>query len=77
MCFICGYERTVFEKQEKKFSDHKEVEHNLWSYAFYLFYLKCKNPDDFTGIEYYINEKFNSRNTDWFPIRNTKYISKS
>jgi len=42
--------------------------------VFYLFYLKRKNQDDYTGIEYYVSEKFKSRNTDWFPIQNTNYL---
>lgn len=76
VCFICGFERKLFEKQEKKFSTHLQVEHNIWAYAFYLIYLKSKDEQQFNGIEFYVAEKFHSRNTDWFPIQNTMFISK-
>lgn len=74
ICFICGYDRKTFEKQEKKFTTHTSEEHNKWYYVYYLIYLLGKNASDYTGIEYYVMEKYKSRNTDWFPIQNTRYI---
>jgi hypothetical protein len=75
VCFICGFERKIFEKEEKDFDKHRLSEHNLWDYVYYSIYLKSKDPLEYSGLEYYVNEKFKSRNTNWFPILKTKYLS--
>jgi hypothetical protein len=77
ICFICGFERKNFEKDDKDFEEHRLHEHNLWDYVYYLIYLKSKDPLEYTGLEYYVNEKFTHRNTNWFPIQRTKYLGDS
>lgn len=74
ICFICGFERRNFEKDDKDFEEHRLHEHNLWDYVYYLIYLKSKDPLEYSGLEYYVNEKFAHRNTNWFPIQRTKYL---
>jgi hypothetical protein len=66
----------VFEKEEKDFEYHSLHDHNLWDYVYYLMYLKSKDPLEYSGLEYYVNEKYKTRNTSWFPILKTKFLSK-
>lgn len=76
VCFICGYERKQFERQEKNFDFHKKHEHDLWRYVYYLIYIDGKDDEEYVGIEYHVNDKFRSKSTDWLPVGKTKFLSK-
>ena len=75
VCFICGYERDVFEKQGKSFDKHVTHEHNPVNYINYLIYIRCKAEDEYDGIESYVSEQFNNKKTLWAPIENTQFIA--
>ena len=40
----------------------------MFNYILFIAYLKKKNPIDYTGIESYVYECYNSQNLTWFPI---------
>ena len=79
-CMICGKDREYIEKEhadnleegkvvdEKAFEKHKENQHNIYHYVFFLAYLKQKPELEYTGLESYVFEKSEEKNNQWFPI---------
>lgn len=44
--------------------------HNIWNYFFYMYTLeRMKESNDFTGIEYWIQDKINKEDIEWFPYQ--------
>lgn len=74
VCFICGYERDVFEKQGKSFDKHVTHEHSPVNYINYLIYLRSKPEDLYDGIEAYVSTQYNNKKTQWAPIENTQFL---
>lgn len=71
VCFICGHQRETFEKKTDKkegFLFHIKKDHYMWNYIFYLAYLIDKEKTEYTGIESYVNEKFQNTDLSWFPF---------
>lgn len=56
------------------FEFHKEVEHNLWDYVFYLVYLHTLDEQSLTGFEYFVFTKFKEMSTAWLPVGNTTFL---
>lgn len=76
-CFICGLNRTEFEKRDKPFDFHVKREHTILSYLYYMIYLKKKNVNDFSGTELYVyNLLVKMKRTDWFPFQETIFLGK-
>lgn len=69
LCFICGLDRSLLEKEVNGFNYHYQKVHNMWNYVFYKAYLKVKPETEFTGTESYVYDKIESQDLDWFPIR--------
>ncbi len=42
--------------------------HDLWNYIYFIFCLKQKDPTDYSGMEYEINDKMSNDDINWFPI---------
>jgi hypothetical protein len=76
ICFVCGFSRKDFERQEKSFDFHIKYEHNIWNYIYFIAYLIRKSPNEYTGIDYLIREKYIMKSTDWLPIQKTQYLSR-
>lgn len=47
------------EKNGEGFAFHKENDHNIWNYIYYIYYLMEKDPTEYTGIESEIALKVN------------------
>lgn len=74
-CFICGLNRTEFEKRDKPFQFHIKREHQILSYLYYMIYLKKKNVNEFSGTELYVyNLLVKMKRTDWFPFQQTFFL---
>ena len=57
VCFICGYNREIFDKQSDNkggFNAHIKKDHYMWNYLYYLAYLNNKDQSEYTGIESYV-----------------------
>ena len=70
VCAVCGLERAEFEKYTD-FEQHRKVDHNIWSYVFYIAYLLSKQKNDknsLTEIENYVLDMYRTKNDDWLPI---------
>ena len=66
-CFICGLERFNFENSGIDFDDHKEYDHNVWDYVYFLIFMKSKTEKDCNEIESQIFEKIRKGDLTWFP----------
>uniref|UniRef100_A0A1I7YYU4 Inositol 1,4,5-trisphosphate receptor n=1 Tax=Steinernema glaseri TaxID=37863 RepID=A0A1I7YYU4_9BILA len=66
-CFICGLERGRFDNKTVSFEEHRENEHNLWHYLYFIVWLQIKDETEFTGPESYVSACIKERNRDWFP----------
>uniref|UniRef100_A0A913HZP3 Inositol 1,4,5-trisphosphate receptor n=1 Tax=Strongyloides stercoralis TaxID=6248 RepID=A0A913HZP3_STRER len=66
-CFICGLERGKFDNHSVSFETHRNNEHNLWHYLFFIVLLQEKDPTEFTGPESYVANCVKSKSIDWFP----------
>jgi len=70
VCFICGIERSEFEKH-MNFDEHTLEEHNIWSYVYYIAYLMEKqktSKNEMSDIENFVLEKYLISNYEWIPI---------
>ncbi len=50
-CYICGLERSQFEKDADGFTNHIERDHQAWNYIFFLYYLDNKDYTEMNGYE--------------------------
>mmetsp|Transcript_38499 Transcript_38499/g.62388 ORF Transcript_38499/g.62388 Transcript_38499/m.62388 type:complete len:352 (+) Transcript_38499:444-1499(+) len=66
-CTICGFERSVLDREGNGFENHVQHDHNLWHYIYFFVHLNCKNPDDYTGTESIIAEQVSHKSWDWIP----------
>ena len=46
----------------------------MWNYLFFLAYLSKKDPNEFTGIESYIQEKIENNDLNWFPFNKAREL---
>jgi len=77
VCFICNYERLIFDKEtEGGFERHIKADHNLWQYMFYIVHLETKDSSDHTGIETYVTNKLKEQDFSWIPRRKAICLQK-
>jgi len=74
VCFICGYERDVFEKQSKSFDKHITHEHSATNYINFLIHIRGKPADTYDGIEAHVFDQLTKKKTQWAPIEKTEFI---
>jgi len=77
VCFICGLERTVFDKEGISFEKHTREEHNEWNYIYYLVYMQAKDRFEYNGTESYIIDKIENDDLSWFPIQRAMSLSEN
>lgn len=73
-CFICGIDRKDFEKQEKKLQTHKNTEHDVWNYIYFMIYLTNLKSIDMSGVESYVDDRVKSKSAEWIPQHSTLYL---
>ncbi len=69
-CFICNSEKDNLEKNSINFSEHLEIHHNMWDYAFYIISLRLKDKQDLNSNNSYVKEQIEKRSISWFPVNN-------
>ena len=75
-CFICNYDRFIFDKMcEGGFDRHVSKDHNLWCYVFYIVHLVSKDPTEMTGIESYVFDMYNAGDVTWLPRNNALVLT--
>jgi hypothetical protein len=68
-CFICGIDSHVFDRHGEGFVWHTKHEHNLWQYLYFIYHLRLKDPNDYTGQESYIASRLELKDFSFFPTR--------
>jgi hypothetical protein len=73
-CFVCGTLRSTYENyalspSAPSFGDHLAEDHNLWTYVYYIAYLKTKDPTEDSGIESYVRNQLKHEYLEWIPTR--------
>ena len=70
-CFVCGYTRSAFDDLGGSFNfdQHVTDEHNLWSYLFFIAYLRTKDPTEYNGVESYVVNMLDEQDLNWIPSR--------
>lgn len=59
---------TQYDKTNEGYEHHVTVDHNIWNYLFYIYYLKKENPIEFSGIHSYVFNMLKKDDIFWFPI---------
>jgi hypothetical protein len=73
-CFVCGMQRSAYEDLGLKpgspsFAHHLARDHDLWTYVYFVAYLKKKDPTEYNGIESYVRGEIDNRSLEWVPSR--------
>ena len=75
-CLVCLNTKAEVEDAHKEWSTHKEVEHDLWLYVYYIKYLKARDKTDYTPDEFAVYKSYKNEDTDWMPIGETIFLKK-
>jgi len=68
VCFMCGNDRPMLDRNGGGFENHINREHNMWTYLFYVVYLLQKDPTEYTGLETYVSEMIEEENMNFYPL---------
>ena len=80
ICTICSLKKDkinkVYKNYGKDYTIHKDIDHFIFNYIFYIIYLYKKEKTELNGMESYIYESvFIQKDITWFPIKKL-YIAK-
>ena len=70
-CFVCGMERPDYDDlgiKKPSFDQHKDEDHEFWSYLFFINYLDKKDPTERTGVESFVSSKLEQEDLSWIPV---------
>merc|ERR1712126_613041 len=85
-CIVCSIDREKFEflasMHGKKssgrsigFEEHIQYEHNMWSYFFFILYLRNKDRTEMTGAESYVRKLIDKQDVSWMPYKDALVMS--
>jgi hypothetical protein len=79
ICFVCGTLRRSYDDmnlapEAPSFDLHISLEHDPWTYVYYLAYLKKKGYEDDSGIESYVREEVAMKSLRWIPSRTSFFM---
>jgi hypothetical protein len=67
-CFICGLDRTKFDKlSSKAYHTHVKTDHHMWNYLYFMVSIWNQDKDDDDGVELYVRKQIGGGDIDWFP----------
>ena len=70
-CLICGIEGVIFDRASDTgngFKQHIKVDHHMWNYLYFIFFIWEQDKDDDDGLELYIRQAVENNDISWFPI---------
>ncbi|RHY55573.1 hypothetical protein DYB30_004535, partial [Aphanomyces astaci] len=73
ICLVCTDTKDDIEYRgillglSNSFKKHKEEEHNLWNYLFFIMYLESKPATDLNGTESFVRQKLLAKEMSWIP----------
>jgi hypothetical protein len=71
-CYVCGFTRTAYDDigmLSPSFDQHKDRNHYIWNYLYFIQYLQEKDQTEFSGVESYVYSMLQSKSQDWLPAR--------
>ena len=68
VCYMCGLDRELFERNNIDFEEHIKKDHYKWNYIYYIVYLASKPKSELTGTEGYVARKLEEKSIDWLPV---------
>lgn len=71
-CFVCGLTRAKYDDigpPSITFDQHSKEDHSLWSYLYFLSYLKRKDPTEYNGVESFVSQMLKAQDLSWVPSR--------
>merc|ERR1719502_287346 len=68
ICFMCGNDRPMLDRNGGGFDNHINREHNMWKYLYYVVYLLQKDPTEYTGLETYVSELIEEEDMNFYPL---------
>lgn len=66
-CFICNAAKDNLEKNSINFSHHRENDHNIWDYAYYIMTLRLQDLQDLNANNSYVKEQIDMKSISWLP----------
>lgn len=72
---ICLNNPSTFEEARLSFDHHTSVDHDMWLYPNYIYYLSRKDESDFNGDEIDIYQKYLKAEESWMPLKKTIYLA--
>ena len=67
VCFVCGREKYEFELRGSGWTQHIQIEHNIWAYLAYIIYIRKKPIEQCDGIERDVKTKIQQNDVSFFP----------
>jgi hypothetical protein len=67
ICYICGIDRWKLEQKGIDFDEHINGDHNKWKYLYFIVKLTLSDQRSFTGIEFFVWDAYEKKNTSWMP----------
>jgi hypothetical protein len=70
-CFTCGIDKQVFDRASNTpngFKTHIKMDHNMWNYMYFIFYVWEQDKDDDDGLEQYVRRSIAMNDIAWFPM---------
>ncbi len=67
ICIICGREKHEFEGKGNGWLEHISIDHNMWSYMGFIFYVRKLPNHQCNGIEKYVKQKIRQQDVSFFP----------
>ena len=73
VCFMCGLERSTFDRHGHSFTEHTRRDHHVWDYLALLVYLRKTPATELNGWESFIATKLpdgrnDSGDISFFPM---------
>ena len=66
-CFVCCHHRSAFDSQPK-FQRHRESEHNVLDYLYFIVAVLETDADERSGYETYVFEMIEAQKMEWLPM---------
>ncbi|XP_055890997.1 inositol 1,4,5-trisphosphate receptor-like isoform X3 [Biomphalaria glabrata] len=74
-CFICSRNSYDFEHHGKGFDHHVALEHNMWSYVYFIIHLDDIKASDYTALELHVAKLMEKENYEFIPLNRALCLS--
>ncbi len=69
VCFVCSFNRDIFEKKGFNFEEHKSYDHNILNYVHYILKVLSTDKHDLNSVDSYVLNLMMQGRTDFFPLK--------